>query len=81
MTGTLTSASATGSIVFKGTENSDITNIYKSGGNLSEGFGMHANADIINGLRFNWYDTFWYIGNIRGSGTESYGFGIVDNND
>lgn len=81
MTGTLTSASATGSIVFKGTENSDITNIYKSGGNLSEGFGMHANADIINGLRFNWYDTFWYIGNIRGAGTESYGFGIVDNND
>ena len=81
MTGTLTSASTTGSIVFKGVENSDITNIYKSGGNLSEGFGMHSNADIINGLRFNWYDTFWYIGNIRGSGTESYGFGIVDNND
>lgn len=81
MTGTLTSASTTGSIVFKGVENSDITNIYKSGGNLSEGFGMHANADITNGLRFNWYDTFWYIGNIRGSGTESYGFGIVDNND
>ena len=81
MTGTLTSASTTGSIVFKGVENSDITNIYKSGGNLSGGFGMHTNADIINGLRFNWYDTFWYIGNIRGSGTESYGFGIVDNND
>lgn len=81
MTGTLTSASTAGSIVFKGVENGDITNIYKSGGNLSEGFGMHANADIINGLRFNWYDTFWYIGNIRGSGTESYGFGIVDNND
>ena len=81
MTGTLTSASTTGSIVFKGVGNSDITNIYKSGGNLSEGFGMHTNADIINGLRFNWYDTFWYIGNIRGSGTESYGFGIVDNND
>lgn len=81
MTGTLTSAPTTGSIVFKGVENSDITNIYKSGGNLSEGFGMHTNADIINGLRFNWYDTFWYIGNIRGSGIESYGFGIVDNND
>lgn len=81
MTGTLTSASTTGSIVFKGVENNDITNIYKFGGNLSEGFGMHPNADIINGLRFNWYDTFWYIGNIRGAGTESYGFGIVDNND
>lgn len=81
MTGTLISSSTAGAIVFKGTENSDITNIYKSGGNLSDGFGMHANADIKNGLRFNWYDTFWYIGNIRGSGTESYGFGIVDNND
>lgn len=81
MTGTLTSASATGSIVFKGTENNDITNIYKSGGNLSDGFGMHTNADITNGLRFNWYNTFWYIGNIRGSDTESYGFGIVDSDD
>ena len=81
MTGTLTSASTTGSIVFKGTENNDITNIYKSGGNLSDGFGMHTNADITNGLRFNWYNTFWYIGNIRGSGTESYGFGIVDSDD
>lgn len=81
MTGTLISSSTAGAIVFKGTENSDITNIYKSGGNLSDGFGIHANADIKNGLRFNWYDTFWYIGNIRGSGTESYGFGIVDNND
>lgn len=81
MTGTLISSSIAGAIVFKGTENSDITNIYKSGGNLSDGFGMHANADIKNGLRFNWYDTFWYIGNIRGSSTESYGFGIVDNND
>ena len=81
MTGTLTSASTTGSIIFKGTENNDITNIYKSGGNLSDGFGMHTNADITNGLRFNWYNTFWYIGNIRGSGTESYGFGIVDSDD
>lgn len=81
MTGTLTSASTTGSIVFKGTENNDITNIYKSGGNLSDGFGMHTNADITNGLRFNWYNTFWYIGNIRGSGTKSYGFGIVDSDD
>ena len=81
MTGTLTSASTTGSIIFKGTENNDITNIYKSGGNLSDGFGMHTNSDITNGLRFNWYNTFWYIGNIRGSGTESYGFGIVDSDD
>ena len=42
---------------------------------------MHDNADIIHGLRFNWYDAFWYIGNIRGSGTESFGFGIIDYND
>jgi hypothetical protein len=32
MTGTLTSASTSGAIVFKGLENCDITNIYKDNG-------------------------------------------------
>lgn len=79
MTGTLTSASTSGSIVFKGLENCDITNIYKDNGviqNYDDEF-----VSIRNGLRFNWYDTYWYIGNIRGSSTDSAGFGIVDNND
>lgn len=78
MTGTLTSASSSGSIVFKGVENCDITNIYKDNGVIrNDGGGL---TSIRNGLRFNWYDTYWYIGNLRGSSTESAGFGVVDHN-
>lgn len=78
MTGTLTSASSSGSIVFKGVENCDITNIYKDNGVIkNDGGGL---TSIRNGLRFNWYDTYWYIGNIRGSSTDSAGFGVVDHN-
>ena len=78
MTGTLTSASSSGSIVFKGLENCDITNIYKDNGVIRNGDG--GLTSIRNGLRFNWYDTYWYIGNIRGNSTESAGFGVVDHN-
>lgn len=78
MTGTLTSASSPGSIVFKGLENCDITNIYKDNGVIRNDDG--GLTSIRNGLRFNWYDTYWYIGNLRGGGTESAGFGVVDHN-
>ena len=78
MTGTLTSASSSGSIVFKGVENCDITNIYKDNGVIKNDDGGY--TSIRNGLRFNWYDTYWYIGNLRGSSTESAGFGVVDHN-
>ena len=78
MTGTLTSASSSGSIVFKGLENCDITNIYKDNGVIKNDDGNL--TSIRNGLRFNWYDTYWYIGNLRGSSTDSAGFGIVDHN-
>lgn len=78
MTGTLTSASTTGSIIFKGLENCDITNIYKDNGVIKNDDG--GLTSIRNGLRFNWYDTYWYIGNLRGSSTESAGFGVVDHN-
>ena len=78
MTGTLTSASSSGSIVFKGVENCDITNIYKDNGVIRNDDG--GLTSIRNGLRFNWYDTYWYIGNLRGGGTESAGFGVVDHN-
>ena len=78
MTGTLTSASTSGAIVFKGVENCDITNIYKDNGVIkNDGGGL---TSIRNGLRFNWYDTYWYIGNLRGSSTDSAGFGVVDHN-
>ena len=78
MTGTLTSASSSGSIVFKGLENCDITNIYKDNGVIRNDDG--GLTSIRNGLRFNWYDTYWYIGNLRGSSTDSAGFGVVDHN-
>lgn len=78
MTGTLTSASTSSSIVFKGLENCDITNIYKDNGVIRNDDGGF--TSIRNGLRFNWYDTYWYIGNLRGGGTESAGFGVVDHN-
>ena len=78
MTGTLTSASSSGSIVFKGVENCDITNIYKGNGVIRDDDGEL--TSIRNGLRFNWYDTYWYIGNLRGGSTESAGFGVVDHN-
>lgn len=74
MTGTLTSASTTGSIIFKGLENCDITNIYTNNGTLYS----DTNLAIRNGLRFNWYNTYWYIGNLRGTGTNSSGFGIAN---
>ena len=75
MTGTLTSASTSGAIVFKGVENCDITNIYTMNGTLDSNSSLLA---IRNGLRFNWYDTYWYIGNIRGESTDSNGFGIAN---
>ena len=78
MTGTLTSASTSGSIVFKGLENCDITNIYKDNGVIRNDDGGF--TSIRNGLRFNWYDTYWYIGNLRGGSTDSAGFGVVDHN-
>lgn len=78
MTGTLTSASSPGSIVFKGLENCDITNIYKDNEVIRNDDG--GLTSIRNGLRFNWYDTYWYIGNLRGGSTESAGFGVVDHN-
>ena len=78
MTGTLTSASTSGAIVFKGVENCDITNIYKDNEVIKNDDG--GLTSIRNGLRFNWYDTYWYIGNLRGDSTDSAGFGVVDHN-
>ena len=74
MTGTLTSASTNNAIVFKGLENCDITNFYTTNGTLDS----NSRLAIRNGLRFNWYDTYWYIGNIRGESTNSNGFGIAN---
>ena len=74
MTGTLTSASTNNAIIFKGLENCDITNFYTMNGTLDS----NSRLAIRNGLRFNWYDTYWYIGNLRGESTDSNGFGIAN---
>lgn len=74
MTGTLTSASTNNAIVFKGLENCDITNFYTMNGTLDS----NSRLAIRNGLRFNWYDTYWYIGNLRGESKNSNGFGIAN---
>lgn len=74
MTGTLTSASTNNAIIFKGLENCDITNFYTMNGTLDS----NSRLAIRNGLRFNWYDTYWYIGNLRGQSTDSNGFGIAN---
>ena len=74
MTGTLTSAATNNAIIFKGLENCDITNFYTMNGTLDS----NSVLAIRNGLRFNWYDTYWYIGNLRGESTDSNGFGIAN---
>lgn len=74
MTGTLTSAATNNAIIFKGLENCDITNFYTMNGTLDRNYKLA----IRNGLRFNWYDTYWYIGNLRGESTDSNGFGIAN---
>ena len=74
MTGTLTSAATNNAIIFKGLENCDITNFYTMNGTLDS----NSRLAIRNGLRFNWYDTYWYIGNIRGESVDSNGFGIAN---
>ena len=74
MTGTLTSAATNNAIIFKGLENCDITNFYTMNGTLDS----NSRLAIRNGLRFNWYDTYWYIGNLRGESTDSNGFGIAN---
>ena len=61
-----------------GTENGDITSIRNSNGAI-KGITI-ANAAIRNALDFAWYATHYQIGNIRGGGTDSLGFGITKDN-
>ena len=37
-------------------------------------------ASITKAIRFRWYDTYWQIGNIRGSSSGTDGFGITYSN-
>nr|DAN56035.1 MAG TPA: endosialidase chaperone [Caudoviricetes sp.] len=61
-----------------GMENSDITSVRNANGAIKNI--TIANAAIRNALDFCWYDTHYQIGNVRGGGTNSIGFGITKDN-
>lgn len=77
ITGVKTFASS--KFILAGIENSDIKH-------ASQGFhnwGGYGSANttpnatgMFNSLDFYWYSTIWCIGNLRGSGTDTMGFGI-----
>lgn len=57
-------------------ESNEITIKINNNGIFKDSTGT-ANASLRNGLDFKWYDTNWQIGNIRGSSTDSLGFGFA----
>ena len=61
-----------------GTENSDITTVRNARGAIKNV--AVTNAAINHALDFAWYATHYQIGNIRGGGTDSLGFGITKDN-
>ena len=61
-----------------GTENCDITTARNTRGSINNV--PVTNAAINHALDFAWYATHYQIGNIRGGGTDSLGFGITKDN-
>ena len=61
-----------------GTENCDITTARNTRGSINNV--PVTNAAINHALDFSWYATHYQIGNIRGGGTDSLGFGITKDN-
>lgn len=57
----------------EGTVSNIITSRHWENGKWGTNNNMYS---IKNSLEFDWYKTAWFIGNIRGSSTDSYGFGI-----
>lgn len=63
--------------VLWGNENSEITNKIWGNGVWTKDNNPASNYYAVrNSLSFRWYNEYWGIGNIRGSSTGSYGFGI-----
>ena len=62
-----------------GDESNSIYNIYNNNGAITTNALNNLNA-IRNALNFQWYDTSWQIGNIRGCSIDSDGFGITSSN-
>jgi len=75
-----------GNIVLTGQESNNITTKSWPDGalyninNSAHPTGLSDIASIRNSIRFSWYSTNWVIGNIRGAGVGSEGFGICYEN-
>lgn len=61
-----------------GAENSDITTVRNANSTIKNV--AMPNAAIRHALDFGWYSTHYQVGNIRGGGTDSLGFGITKDN-
>jgi len=75
----VTDVHMTGQLTLNGQENNAICNVANANGAISVNRFESTDA-IRNALSFQWYGTDWQIGNIRGGGTNSHGFGITKGN-
>ena len=68
-----------GKLAFGGNESNEIVNTHFANGAISTDGSSAFNGynSIKNALSFTWYDTCWLLGNIRGSSSNSDGFGIA----
>lgn len=62
-----------------GQESNNIYNVYNDNGVITTNSTQNLSS-IRNALNFQWYDTSWQIGNIRGNSYDSDGFGITYSN-
>lgn len=63
---------------FKGNEHNDISFVYNNDGAITNFY--HVNTAIRHALQFPWYNDIFQIGNVRGGGTDSFGFGVTKGN-
>lgn len=68
-----------GGLTIVGAESNDIYNVANGNGAITTN-SAGPGSSIRNALNFQWYNTSWQIGNIRGGGSDSYGFGITSSN-
>jgi hypothetical protein len=68
-----------GTLSIIGSESNAIATARNNGGAITTNSPTAA-AAITHALVFNWYDTQWQIGNIRGNNTDTQGFGITCGN-
>jgi hypothetical protein len=73
------SVQVNGTLTIVGSESNAITSVRNDAGAITTNT-PSALAAIRHALVFNWYDTQWQVGNIRGAGSDTQGFGITFGN-